>query len=160
VGADGSVVVKNATYRCAGHREALYMLNDIVNPAPGWNDNSAGGATIQNGNIEGFMRAEADAQLGYVYTTPAPDRLPVYVVASGDAKAEGGLGCGRPVFYSTRPKTYTTDAAVRDMLVAAHGRDDGIAFYVPKSSGASTRHVYEAMVGNNGDVLRWIDGPE
>jgi hypothetical protein len=159
VGADGSVVVKNATYRCAGHREALYMLNDIVSPDPGWNDNSAGGTTIQNGNVDGFMRTEADAQLGYVYTTAAPDRIPVYVVASGDAKAEGGLGCGRPVFYSTRPKTYTTDAGVRDMLVAAHGRFDGIGFYVPAAAGAGTRPVYEGA-GSNGDTLRWIDGPE
>jgi hypothetical protein len=160
VAADGSIVVKNAIYRCAGHREALYMLNDIVSPNPGWNDNSAGGTTIQNGTIEGYMRTEADAQLGYVYTTPAPDRLAVYVVGSGDAKAEGGLGCGRPVFYSTRPKTYTTDSMVRDMLVAAHGRDDGIAFYVPMSPGAGTQPVYEATVGNNNDVLRWVDGPE
>src|SRR5687768_8771100 len=44
VGDDGSVVVDRALYRCAGQRAALYMLEDLVNPDPGWNDNAAGGA--------------------------------------------------------------------------------------------------------------------
>src|SRR5262249_44794150 len=53
--ADGTVVVKNAIYRCAGTREALYMLLD----QPTVNDGAAGGATILNGDIEGFTRAQA-----------------------------------------------------------------------------------------------------
>jgi hypothetical protein len=158
VGSDGSVVIKNAIYRCAGHREGLYMLNDIVNPNPGWNDGSAGGVTIQNGTVEGFVRAEADAQLGYVFTTPGAGRVPVYAIGEGDPGIEGAAGCGRAVFYSSRPKTYTTDAGTRDALIQKRGRDDGIAFYVPMA-GAGTRPVYEGTPGN-GDTLRWIDGPE
>jgi hypothetical protein len=157
--ADGSVVVKNAIYRCAGHREALYMLNDIVSPDPGWNDNSAGGVTIQNGVVENFTRAEADAQLGYVYTAPAAGLVPVYVIGNSDPGIEGAASCGRPVFYSSRPKTYTTDPNVRASLIAKRGRDDGIAFYVPAAAGAGTRPVYEGTFGDH-DKLRWVDGPE
>jgi hypothetical protein len=153
--ADGSVVVANAIYRCAGHREALYMLVD----QPEVNDNSAGGATVLNGVVEGFTRAEADATLGYVFNTPGPGRVPVYVLAVGEPGLEGGYTCGRPIFASTRPKVYTTDKNERDRLIADNARDDGIAFYVPESAGAGTRAVYEGTFGD-GDVLRWIDGPE
>jgi hypothetical protein len=152
---DGTVVVKNAIYRCAGTREALYMLPD----QPTVNDGAAGGATILNGDVEGFTRAQADASLGYVYTTPGSGRIPVYVLGNGDAGIEEGLSCGRPIFNSTRPKTYTTDAMKRTQLIAKHARDDGIAFYVPAAASASTRPVYEGTFGDS-DTLRWIDGPE
>jgi hypothetical protein len=159
IGDDGRIVVDNAIYRCAGHREALYMLEDIVNPDEGWNDNSAGGTTVLNGAVEGFERAESDAKLGHVFTAPADDRQPVYVVATGDAGLDGGFGCGRPIFLSSRPKTYTTDPAEREALIAGGGRDDGIAFYVPKAGGANTRPVFEGTFGD-GDTLRWVPGPE
>jgi hypothetical protein len=147
---DGSVTIENALYRCAGGRSALYMLPDD----PITNDNSAGGFTIVNGDVVGFTRSEADSTLGYVYATAGEDRLPVYVVGRGEA----GLDQGRAVFNSTRPKRYTTDVAQRDAWVAEHGRDDGIAFYVPKDAGAGTHAVYE---GPADDVrLRWVDGPE
>jgi hypothetical protein len=148
---DGTIVVSSAVYRCAGAREDLYMVHD-----PSINDNAAGGATVVTGAVDGYMRSEsADSTLGYVYTTPAADRLPVYALAAGDIKENQ---CGRPQFTSIRPKTYTTDAAQRAQLLAAHARDDGIAFYVPAAASSGTRPVYEGTF--NGDVLRWIDGPE
>lgn len=152
---DGTVTVQDAIYRCAGHREALYMLVD----EPTVNDNAAGGTTILNGDVEGFTRAESDATLGYVFGAPGEGRTPVYVLGNSDAGTEGGFSqCGRPVFDSTRTKTYTTDPAKRDALLAAHARDGGIAFYVPAASGA-THVVHEGTFGDS-DTLRWVDGPE
>jgi hypothetical protein len=154
--ADGSVVVKDAVYRCAGRREALYMLPE----QPAVNDNAAGGATIVNGQVEGYGRTDTDSVLGYVYTTPGPDRVPVYVLGNGDAGIENGFAqCGRPVFNSTRPKTYTTDDTVRAAKIAMHSRDDGIAFYIPSAASSATHPVYEGTFGDS-DVLRWTDGPE
>ena len=154
VDGDGNVVIRNAVYRCAGTREALRMIED-----PSANDNTAGGVTIVNGNVEGVNRTPADAQLGHVYTAPGDGRVPVYVIGKGDPGGDGGFNCGRPVFDSTRPKVYTTSASTRDTLIAhQHGRDDGIAFYVPASAGAGTKPVYEGNVGD--DTLRWVDGAE
>lgn len=153
---DGTIAVKDAIYRCAGHREALYMLPE----QPEVNDNAAGGSTIVDGAVEGYTRTPADATLGYVYTTPGPDRVPVYVLGDGEAGIEEGFSqCGRPVFNSTRPKTYTADEGERAAAIAAHSRDDGIAFYVPAAGSSGTRSIYEGTFGD-GDVLRWIDGPE
>lgn len=156
---DGTIVVPDAIYRCAGHREGLYMIEDIVSPEEGWNDNAAGGVTILNHDVEGFVRAESDAQLGWVFMTEGEGRTPVYVLGDPDPAGEGGPSCGRAVFQASRPKVYTTDSAQRDELIDSGWRDDGIAFYVPSSPDASTRAVYEGSFGDN-DVLRWIDGPE
>jgi hypothetical protein len=157
-GPDGTVVIENTLYRCAGHREGLYMLVDVQPNDEGWNDNSAGGMTIVNGDVQGFVRSDADATLGHVYTTEGEGRVPVHVLGVGDAEADGGLGCGRAIFNSTRPKIYTTDAAERDALIAAHARDDGIAFYVPSAGTSGTQPVYEGTVGDA--TLRWNDGAE
>ncbi|MBK8720294.1 MAG: hypothetical protein IPN32_37160 [Deltaproteobacteria bacterium] len=159
VGDDGSVIVEDAIYRCAGHREGLYMLEDVVSPDEGWNDNAAGGATILARDVLGYTRAEADAVLGYVYTTAGEGRIPVYVLGDPDPGGEGGPSCGRPVFQASRPKLYTTDAALRDQRIAQHWRDDGIAFWVPASAGAGTKPVFEGNFGD-GVTLRWVDGPE
>jgi hypothetical protein len=156
---DGTIVVQDAIYRCAGDREALYMLEDIVSPDEGWNDNAAGGVTILHHEVEGYLRSDEEAELGFVYTTAGDDRIPVYALGDPDPAGEGGPSCGRPVFTASRPKRYTTDAAERDELVAARWRDDGIAFYVPSAAGDATRPVYEGSFGD-GNVLRWIDGPE
>ncbi len=156
---DGTIVITDAIYRCAGHREGLYMLEDIVSPEEGWNDNAAGGVTILHHDVAGFVRADDDAQLGFVYTTEGADRMPVYVVGDPDPAGEGGPSCGRALFKASRPKVYTTDAAERDALVADGWRDDGIAFYVPTTAGEGTRPVYEGAFGDN-VTLRWIDGPE
>lgn len=160
IGDDGSVVVTDAIYRCAGHREGLYMLEDIVSPDEGWNDNAAGGTTILARDIFGYTRGgEADAILGHVYLTAGDGRIPVYALGDPDPAGEGGPSCGRPVFQASRPKLYTTDAALRDQRIAEHWRDDGIAFYVPAAADAGTRPVYEGDFGD-GVTLRWIDGPE
>lgn len=156
---DGSIVIADAIYRCAGHREALYMLEDLVNPEEGWNDNAAGGATILHHDVLGYTRNDDEAQLGWVFPTGGSDRTAVYVLGDPDPAGEGGPGCGRAVFQASRPKRYTTDAAERDQLVAAGWRDDGVAFYVPSASSSSTHPVYEGSFGD-GVALRWVDGPE
>ncbi|MBC8072957.1 MAG: hypothetical protein IAG13_31835 [Deltaproteobacteria bacterium] len=149
----------DAIYRCAGDRAGLYMLEDIVSPEDGWNDNAAGGVTILHNDVAGFVRADDNATLGWVYPEAGDDRLPVFVLGSPDPAGEGGPGCGRPAFQSTRPKRYTTDETVQGELVAAGWRDDGIAFWVPAAASDATAPVYE---GDFGDAmtLRWVDGPE
>lgn len=159
LGPDGTVTVIDATYRCAGRREALYMLQDTLNPEPGWNDAGAGGTTVLDRDVEGFVRSEDDAVLGHVYTTDGPGRQPVYALGSSAPEMDGGLGCGRPIFASTRTKRYTADPDERDQLLAARWRDDGIAFWVPTGDQAPRRTVYEGTFGTD-DVLRWVDGPE
>ncbi len=157
VGEDGTVVVDRALYRCAGQREALYMLRDTVNPDPGWNDNAAGGTTIVARDVLGFVRSEADAELGHVYLEEADDRVPVYALGDPDAAHDGTVECGRPTFAASRAKVYTTDAARRAELVAQHWRDDGIAFWVPTSG----RAVYEGVADDElQSILHWIDGDE
>jgi hypothetical protein len=156
---DGGVIVTDAIYRCAGHREGLYMLEDIVSPDEGWNDNAAGGTTILARDVQGYTRAEADAALGFVYMTEGEGRIPVYALGDPDPAGEGGPSCGRPVFQASRPKLYTTDAAIRDQRIAEHWRDDGVAFYIPNVPGADTHPIYEGSFGD-GVTLRWIDGPE
>lgn len=157
---DGSIVVDRAIYRCAGKREALYMLRDVLNPDPGWNDNAAGGTSIVARDVVGFVRSEADAELGHVFLEDGEGRVPVYVLGDPEPTNEGTQECGRPVFAATRSKHYTLDAAERDALVAARWRDDGIAFYVPTVADASTRPVYEGSFGDDQRLLRWIDGAE
>ncbi len=159
VGGDGVIVIDDGLYRCAGQREALYMLEDIVSPDEGWNDVAAGGATLVERQVVGFTRTEADAELGHVYLTQAADRLPVYALADPDVEDDGAVACGRPTFAASRAHRYTTDAAVRDALVAQRWRDDGIAFWVPMTAGAATRPIYEASLVDDA-LLRWIDGPE
>lgn len=156
---DGSVVITDAIYRCAGDREGLYFLQDIVSPEDGWNDNAAGGVTILHHAVEGYMRNDDDAQLGFVYTVEGDGRVPVFVLGDPDPAGEGGPDCGRPAFASGRPKLYTTDESVRDEKIAAGWRDDGIAFYVPAAASDTTRPIYEATFGDN-IALRWVDGPE
>lgn len=159
IGEDGSIVVTDAIYRCAGDRAALYMLEDVVSPDPGWNDNAAGGTSILARPIVGYTRAPADAELGFVYLTGAEDRVPVYALGDPDPVHEGAAECGRPVFTATRTKRYVTDVATRDALIAEHWRDDGIAFWIPREASAATRPVYEGTFVDD-TLLRWIDGPE
>ncbi|MBC8072949.1 MAG: hypothetical protein IAG13_31795 [Deltaproteobacteria bacterium] len=160
IGEDGTVVVDRALYRCAGQREALYMLIDTLDPDPGWNDNAAGGATLVGRDVVGVPRSEPDAELGHVYLEQGPDRLPVYALGDPDVARDGTASCGRPVFEATRSQRYTTDSALRDQLLGEHWRDDGIAFWVPAVAGADTRAVREGSFGADDALLRWIDGPE
>jgi hypothetical protein len=153
VDSDGRVTIRDAVYRCSGAAENLHVLID----QPGVYNNTAGGTSILNGKIQNFTRTEADATLGYVFQTPGPGRIPVYALGSPDLHADGS--CGRPLFRASRAKTYTTDAAKRDQLIAAHARDDGIAFFVPTAAGANTRPIYEGVFGDHVS-LRWTTGAE
>jgi hypothetical protein len=156
---DGMIVVDRALYRCAGQREALYMLVDTQNPDPGWNDNAAGGTTLIARDVEGFVRSEADAELGHVYLEEADDRLPVYALGDPDPAHEGTTECGRPVFAATRTQRYTTDATLREQLVAAHWRDDGVAFWVPMPS-EDTKPIHSGSFGIDDALLHWSEGAE
>ncbi len=140
VAADGTVNVKNAIYRCAGLRQTFDVANNV---------NSDGGLTPQSADGTGLFTYDGNGYawktelsstptLGYVYVTPATDRIPVYAVAGYTLERELG-------WRESRLKVYTTDAQERQTLLAARWRDDGIAFYVPASASASTTTVYRSQ---------------
>jgi hypothetical protein len=129
---DGSVIIPNAVYRCAGSYQA---------PAPRLED-----ATTQDNGIttrvasavNGYTRTLAEATLGYVYTTAAAGLIPVYVVGNPDIHADDDY------FYryqASREKKYTASASEYASLLASGWRDDGIAFYVPATASAATKPV-------------------
>ena len=102
--------------------------------------------------------------LGYVYLTPAADRLPVYRVANPN----GGGGFRNadwvvPLYREANSAEYVTDTAARDALLAKGWRDDGIAFYAANaatrpSTASSTR---PAPTGRGTtSVFFFTDGPE
>ncbi len=159
---DGVVTIADGTYRCAGRRESLYMLEEILNPEAGWNDSAAGGSTTIDRAVENFARTAADAQLGWVYPTGGPGRVPVYALGSNALERDGWLACERAIFASNRAKHYTTDASERAALLDARWRDDGIAFWVPTADadpGVARRTIREGLFGDD-TLLRWVDGPE
>ena len=134
--------IKGATFRCAGDYEV---------PKPKVDD----GPDIQSGafrtrvvsEVDGFARTLDGATLGYVATTPADDRVPVYALGDSGADADN-VDCYHMRWPESRVKVYTTSADERTKLLDAHYRDDGIAFYAPKSTGAGTHAIY---AGINGD---------
>jgi hypothetical protein len=133
---DGHVVVKNATYRCAGDRES---------PAPeidnGPSIASCGIRTEVDGvTVDGYARTLANAVIGYVYGAPAPGLVPVY--ALGDANPRADDTCYFARWGESRVKKYITSDAERSQLLAARWRDDGIAFYAPAVADGTTRSVY------------------
>lgn len=127
--------VQNATYRCAGTYEVVGAIHE-EDPLP----QSYAVHTIIDSDVEGFKRSAADATLGYVFTTPAPDRVPVY--ALGDSAPDGDNDCYFQRWPESRVKVYTTSEAERTQLLDQHYRDDGVAFYVPAAASAETRQVY------------------
>jgi hypothetical protein len=157
LGADGKVVVKNAIYRCAGNREA---------PAPTVDDGpevegSWMTTRVDQQTVGGHLRTLADATLGYVYTEPGPDRVPVYVLGESDPNADNLCIFAR--WAASRTKKYTTDEAERNQLVEEFARDDGIAFYVPTTASATTRQVHydEDQAGTQyTSRFYFVDGPE
>ena len=134
--------VKNAVYRCAGG-------GTVPSPAPDDVDigRSYGARARVASNVEGFTRTTDDAKLGYVFTTPADDRIPVYAVGDANVKADN-TDCYEMRWPESREKRYLTDKAERDKLVAAHWRDDGVAFYVPKPGAADTELIYQAELSS------------
>jgi hypothetical protein len=145
VGADGSLVVRDAIYRCGG---------DL---ARGRRDSASFdvfGPTLE-GDVHGYTRTRADSLLGYVFLTPAAGREPVYRV--GDPNRNAGYAWPS---YVAPPGTqytggdYVVGTQARDAMVAKGFRDDGVAFYIP-SKGTRTVHATE------GDALLfYVDGPE
>jgi hypothetical protein len=142
---------RNAIYRCAGQYQVPRAIVES-SPLP----QSYAVRTRIASEVHGFARTEADATLGYVYTTPGDGRVPVY--ALGDPAHDADNNCYFQVWPESRVKKYTTDAAERDALLAERWRDDGIAFYVPAAPAANTRTVYHGVVSNASLYL--VDGPE
>ncbi len=113
----------------------------------------------------GYVRTEAESILGYVYLTPAADRLPVYRVANPN----GGGGFRNadwvvPIYREANSAEYVTDTAARDALLAKGWRDDGIAFYT--AEGRDPKTVYRIQYAPGADwqgdnvVFFFTDGPE
>jgi hypothetical protein len=129
---DGSVVIPNAVYRCAG----TYQV-----PAPRLED-----ATTQDNGIttrvasavDGYTRSLTEATLGYVYATAASGLTPVYAVGNPNIYSDDDYYYR---YQASREKQYTASASEYASLVASGWRDDGVAFYVPQTASAATQPV-------------------
>lgn len=135
LGSDGSVIIPNAIYRCAG---------TFHTPAARFDDDTSvqdkGISTRVTGAVGGYSRTLPEATLGYVYTTAdaVPDLVPVYALGNP------GIEADNEYFYrykASRDKKYTSSAAEYASLVASGWRDDGIVFYVPRMASSATRPV-------------------
>jgi hypothetical protein len=138
VNADGSLIVRNAVYRCAGLRQTFDLPNGVTNPTG--TDYPDGGQVYENWANPVFSwsaQIPATPLLGYVFVTPAPDRAPVYAIGVHPSYPEVG-------WRESRAKIYTTDATQRNALLAAGGRDDGIVFYVPSTASSATHTIYHS----------------
>jgi hypothetical protein len=157
IGSNGEVGVQNGIYRCAGDR--------VFSPRE---DDDANLFTCQitgcDNTRHNYVRTADEATLGYVYLTPAADRLPVYRVANPN----GGGGFRNadwvvPIYREANSAEYVTDTAARDALLAMGWRDDGIAFYTAM---AGTKTVYRIHYAPGADwqgdnvVFFFTDGPE
>lgn len=137
--------VKGATYRCAGRTAVPWTAQEDA-------DSPAGGTAVStriNTPVNGFSRTTADATLGYVFTTAAADRIPVYALGDPNIKAENL--CYEMRWQTTRVKKYTSSEAERKQLLAQHWRDDGIAFYAPKPDADGSEVISSADEANPGD---------
>ena len=153
--------VRNGIYRCAGDR----VFRDRKADQGALYDCSITGC---DNTRHGYTRTEAESTLGYVFLTPAADRLPVYRVANPN----GGGGFMNadwvvPLYSEANSADYVTDPAARDALLAQGWRDDGIAFYtVSDTTASATKTVYRIHyapgVDWQGDnvVFFFTDGPE
>jgi hypothetical protein len=161
IGGSGEVGVKNGVYRCAGDRVFQAREADTANLF----DCALKGCDNAR---HGYVRSEAEAILGYVYLTPAADRVPVYRVA--DPNGAGGFRNADwvvPIYAEANAAEYVSDPAVRDALLAKGWRDDGIAFYTIKAPAmAQTKTVYRVQYAPGADwqgdhvVFFFTDGPE
>ncbi len=148
--------VKGAVYRCAG-------VSPL--PAPAVDDQQRepppGVRTRVGVDVDGFVRSSEDATLGYVFTAPGPDRLPVYAMGDPDLRADN-VDCYEMRWPESRKKRFVASEAERRELLAHRWRDDGVAFYVPKPGVPGTRPVYEAALtrGDWGAYLYAVDDVE
>lgn len=135
VASNGGVTIHNATYRCAGDREAPPAYADA--------EASIGGEAIHTQvdqqKVGGYTRSLAEATLGYVYTAPGPGLIPVYALGESDPNADTTCYFGR--WEASRVKKYTTSEDERTQLLQDFARDDGVAFYVPAAADATTTNV-------------------
>jgi len=131
---DGTVIVPNAVYRCAGTYQVpkVQVEDEQIQ--------SHGITARVTSAVNGYTRSLGEATLGYVYTTPdaAPGLIPVYAVGNPVINADNDY------FYryqASRDKKYTSSASEYATLVNSGWRDDGIAFYVPSQASAATKPV-------------------
>jgi hypothetical protein len=157
VGDGGEVGVKNGIYRCAGDRPYQAREADDANLF----DCSITGC--DNARHD-YARSEAESVLGYVFLSPAADRIPVYRIA--DPQGGGGFRNSdwlAPIYPEANSAEYVTDTATRDALLAQGWRDDGIAFYTAANA---TQPVYRIKYAPGADwqgdnvVFFFTDGPE
>jgi hypothetical protein len=125
----GFVTVRNATYRCAGDRLAVRAALDQGAGDQGNGVNNGWTSTFVDHDVQGVVRAQADATLGYVYLDPAPDRVAVYSL--GGAPLQDDNVCMGEIWAASREKVYTSSEVERTTLLAQGWRDDGVAFYAP-----------------------------
>ncbi len=151
IGDDGSVVVKDAIYRCAGGRHAPPAIVDDQEQVQ-----SGAIKTFVEHEVLGVQRTLEDATLGWVYSEPGEGRVAVHALGSPDPGADNG--CFFQRWGASRVKRYVADEAEYQQLLAARWRDDGVAFWIPASPGAGARTVYAADV--DGAPLYLVDGPE
>ena len=144
---DGTVVVRDAIYRCSGDRPRPRRDRDGINLI----------ALSLAGQIHGYMRSEGDALLGYVFLTDGAGREPVYRL--GDPNRNGGYTWpyAAPPGIEYTGGDYVIGAAARDALLAKGMRDDGVAFYVPSDA---SRKVYRYENDSDHAILYYVDGPE
>jgi hypothetical protein len=130
IGAGGAVSVHNAIYRCAGMRQTFDVENSLNQSDPN--------LTVFNPPYNWGDEVLSDPTLGYVFPTPASDRIPVYAVAGHAWDNEIG-------WAASRLKIYTTDSNTRQNLISQGWRDDGIVFYVPAVADSSTQSIYSSQ---------------
>jgi hypothetical protein len=147
--------VRNATYRCAGN----YAVPAVVHEDTQTPDGDAF-KTIIESDVAGYVRSAEEATLGYVYTTPAEGRVPVYALGDPSIDADNGPTCFHQRWPESRVKTYTTSESRRAALLARRYRNDGVAFYAlhPGAAGRGVRGIYEAIV--DGSTLYVPEGRE
>ena len=130
--------VQDAMHRCAGTSPVPFPAIDDSNmpDSPAYRTRAAS-------TVKGHPRTIEDATLGYVFTTPGDDRVPVYALGDPDLKADN-VGCYEMRWPEGRVKVYTTSENERTELLGQRYRDDGIVFYVPKPGSEGTEPIYVA----------------
>jgi hypothetical protein len=136
--------INGAIYRCAGNSAVTYpAVDDATMPQ------NPGIRTRVESMVKGYARTAPDATLGYVFTTPADDRIPVYALGDPQTNSDNVM-CYTMRWPESRVKKYTTSDDERKMLLSQAWRDDGIAFYVPKPGADGSEPIYYGQ-DNPGD---------